>query len=102
MCCLGAHYAVAPRFTPEDLGWLKQQVFATLVCDRPGGEGAGQAVFPEIEAEARKHGMQALHLHVTPSRIIQPPLTPSPPSMAERRKPVLGFCRTGMRAEASW
>lgn len=99
---LGAHYAVAPQIMPEDVRRLKEQGFASLICTRPDGEGAGQPVFAEIEAQARKHGMQALHLPVRPGRITQADLDAFAAFYSGAPKPVLGFCRTGMRAEALW
>ena len=99
---LGTHYAVAPQITPAEVGRLKEQGFATLVCNRPDGECPGQPSFAEIEAEAMKHGMRALHLPVTPGRIAQADLNAFAACYASAPKPVLGFCRTGMRAEALW
>ena len=99
---LDAHYAVASQILPEDVGRLKEQGFVTLVCNRPDGEGPGQPAFAEIEAEAEKHGMRALHLPVTPGRITQADLDAFAAAYAGAPKPALGFCRTGMRAEALW
>ena len=69
---LSTHYAVAPQITPSEVGRLK------------------------------KHGMRALHLPVTPGRIAQADLNAFAACYASAPKPVLGFCRTGMRAEALW
>jgi sulfide:quinone oxidoreductase len=99
---LSAHYAVAPQVMPADVRRLKEQGFATLVCNRPDGEGAGQPSFAEIEAEARKHGMQALHLPVIAGRITQADRDAFTILYARAPKPVLAYCRTGMRAEALW
>lgn len=99
---LSKDYAVAPQITSPDVVHLKEQGFATLVCNRPDGEGGDQPPFAEIAAEARKHGMQALHLPVVPGRITPADRAAFAALYAAAAKPVLGFCRTGMRAETLW
>lgn len=99
---LGNDYAVAPQLAPEDIGGLKQQGFATVVCNRPDGEAGDQPPFADIAAEAHRHGMQALYLPVTPGRITDADRAAFAALYAEAPKPVLGFCRTGMRAETLW
>lgn len=99
---LDKHYAVAPQIAPADVVRLKEQGFASLVCNRPDGEGGDQPSFAEIAAEARRHGMQALHLPVIPGRITPDDRDAFAALYAAAPKPMLGFCRTGMRAETLW
>ena len=99
---LGQHYAVAAQVVPADIAQLKQQGFATLFCHRPDGEGSGQPPFAEIAAEAKRHGMEALYLPVTPGKITPADRAAFAALYAGAPKPVLGFCRTGMRAETLW
>ncbi len=99
---LNQDYAVAPQIMPADVVRMKERGFATLVCNRPDGEGAGQPTFAEIAAEARRHGMHALHLPVVPGRITPADRDAFAALYAAAPKPVLGFCRTGMRAETLW
>ncbi|MGI4846466.1 MAG: TIGR01244 family sulfur transferase [Janthinobacterium lividum] len=99
---LDKDYAVAPQLMPADVARLKAQGFATLVCNRPDGEGGDQPAFAEIAAEAHKHGLQALYLPVIPGRITAADRDAFAALYAAAPKPVLGFCRTGMRAETLW
>ncbi|CAN7446789.1 TIGR01244 family sulfur transferase [Massilia sp. LjRoot122] len=99
---LNKDYAVAPQVLPSDVAHLKEKGFATLVCNRPDGEGGDQPSFAEIAAEAQKHGMQALHLPVIPGKITLADRDAFAALYAAALKPVLGFCRTGMRAEMLW
>jgi len=99
---LSKDYAVGPQITPADVGWLKAQGFATLVCNRPDGEAGDQPAFAEIAAEASRHGMQALHLPVVPGQITPADRDAFAALYAAAPKPVLGFCRTGLRAETLW
>lgn len=99
---LSQHYAVAPQITPDDVAALKQQGFATLICNRPDGEGSPQPAFADIDAAARALGIQAYYLPVTPGRITQADREAFAALFASAPKPVLGFCRTGTRAELLW
>ncbi len=99
---LSRDYAVGPQITPADVAGLKAQGFATLVCNRPDGEGGDQPAFSDIAAEARRHGIQALHLPVTPGKITPADRDAFAALYAAAPKPVFGFCRTGMRAETLW
>lgn len=99
---LSSDYAVAPQVLPADVAELKAQGFATLICNRPDGEAGEQPAFAEIDAEARRQGMQALHLPVVPGRITQAERDAFAALYAQAPKPVLAFCRTGMRSETLW
>jgi len=99
---LSQHYAVAPQINPDDVAALKQQGIATLVCNRPDAEGSPQPLFADIAAAARALGMQAHYLPVTPGRITQADRDAFAALFASAPKPVLGFCRTGTRAELLW
>lgn len=99
---LSKDYAVGPQITPEDIAQLKAQGFATLVCNRPDGESGDQPPFAEIAAEARKHGLGALHLPVVPGKITPADRDAFAALYAAAPKPVFGFCRTGLRAETLW
>lgn len=99
---LSKDYAVGPQLMPADVAHLKEQGFATLVCNRPDGEGSDQPAFQEIAAEAQKHGIQALHLPVIPGKITPADRDAFAALYAAAPKPVFGFCRTGMRAETLW
>lgn len=99
---LDQHYAVAPQILPDDVPALKQQGFATLICNRPDGEGNPQPLFADIAERARALGIEAHYLPVTPGRITQADRDAFAALLAAAPKPVLGFCRTGNRAEQLW
>jgi uncharacterized protein (TIGR01244 family) len=99
---LSKDYAVGKQLVPADVARLKGQGFATLVCTRPDGEDRDQPSFTEIASEAHKHGMQAVHLPVTPGGITSVDRDAFAALYAAAPKPVFGFCRTGRRAETLW
>jgi len=92
-------YAVAAQIAPADVAGLKEQGFATLVCNRPDGEAGDQPPFAAIAAEARRHGIEVVHLPVVPGQITDADRAAFVALYAAAPKPILGFCRTGMRAE---
>jgi sulfide:quinone oxidoreductase len=99
---LSKDYAVGPQISPADVVHLKEQGFASLVCNRPDGEGGDQPSFAEIAAEAHKHGLQALHLPVIPGKITPADRDAFAALYVAAPKPLFGFCRTAMRAETLW
>lgn len=95
-------HAVAPQITADDVAALKHEGFATLICNRPDGEDSAQPPFADIAARAQALGIQAHYLPVTPGRITQADREAFAALLASAPKPVLGFCRTGHRAEQLW
>lgn len=99
---LSKNYAVAPQITPADVAALKAQGFATLVCNRPDGEGNDQPLFAEVDAQARMLGMRTVYLPVVPGKITDADRDAFAMLYARAPKPMLGYCRTGLRAETLW
>jgi uncharacterized protein (TIGR01244 family) len=99
---LDKDYAVSPQVSPADVAQLKEQGFATLICNRPDGEAGDQPAFSELAAKAQEHGMQALYLPVVPGKITDADRAAFAAQYAAAPKPVLGFCRTGVRAKTLW
>lgn len=61
-----------------------------------------QPSFAEIAAEAHRHGMQALHLPVISGRIKTADCDAFAAQYTVAPEPMLGFCRTGIRADSLW
>ena len=98
---LDTQVSVAEQITPEQLPELAAEGFGVLVCNRPDDEAQGQPAFADIEAEARAHGMEAVHI----------PFRGADISDAQRAefiellnadKKILAFCRTGNRSSLLW
>lgn len=99
---LNKEYAVGPQIIAADVARLKEQGFGSIFCNRPDGESGDQTVFAEIAAEARKHGIEAVHLPVTPGKITPADRDAFAELYARAPKPVFAYCRTGNRAETLW
>lgn len=91
---------VGPQIAPEQMAALKEAGFASVINNRPDGEGGpAQPTSAELERAARDAGLTYRHLPV-PSR---------DPSDADARRmvvlvtelphPVYAFCRSGVRSE---
>lgn len=91
--------AVAPQLAPADLAGLKQAGYASIICNRPDGEGPDQPSFTSIEAEARRHGMAARYLPVVPGHVTAEHGAAFAALLAELPGPVVAYCRTGKRSE---
>lgn len=91
-------FSVTGQIRPEDLPAIADAGFRHLVCTRPDGEDADQPDFAAVAAEAARLGLAAHHIPVSG--------TPGPDQVAAFRcvmdgteGPVLGWCRSGARAE---
>lgn len=99
---IAAGVAVAPQVGPADVASLKAAGFASVICNRPDGEGADQPPFAAVEAEARRHGMMARYLPVEPGKVTAQDGVAFAALMQELPGPLVAYCRTGTRAEALW
>jgi len=91
-------YSVTGQLKVADLPAIAEAGFTVLVCTRPDGEETGQPAFADIAAAAQKLGLASHHIPVSG--------LPDPRQVAAMREvmaasdgQVLGWCRSGARAE---
>lgn len=99
---IAAGIAVAPQLAPADVASLKAAGFASIICNRPDGEAAGQPPFADVEAEAARQGMAARYLPVVPGQATAQHGAAFAALLRELPGPVVAYCRTGTRSEALW
>lgn len=99
---LTAELSVSPQIVSADMRAVAQAGFRSVICNRPDGEGADQPVFGEIELAAIEHGLQVRHLPAESGKVTDEQGTAFGALMAVLPKPVLAFCRTGMRSTTMW
>ncbi|QNA88701.1 TIGR01244 family phosphatase [Massilia sp. Dwa41.01b] len=99
---LDKEFAIAPQVAPGALPNLRDAGIATIICNRPDGEGNDQPSFAEVAEEARRHGVVAHYLPVVPGKITPRDVEAFAAIIADAPKPVLAYCRTGLRAETLW
>lgn len=87
--------------TPEELPALAGQ-FGTIINNRPDAEEAGQPSSSEIEAAARKLGLDYVHIPVVPGQIDDEQVARFANALSEKPGPKLAFCRSGQRAASLW
>jgi uncharacterized protein (TIGR01244 family) len=99
---LDEDFAITSQVAPEALPGLRDAGLATIICNRPDGEGEDPPTFAEVAAQAAQCGVAAHYLPVAPGKITQPDVEAFAALIADSPKPVLAYCRTGVRAETLW
>ncbi len=99
---LSAQLSVTPQILIADLPDLAQAGFKSIICNRPDGEGADQPGFSEIEQAALKLGMSARYLPTEAGKVSDAQGEEFGQLMESLPKPVVAYCRTGMRSTTMW
>ncbi len=94
--------SVSPQIMPTDMHAVAEAGFRSVICNRPDGEGPDQPVFDEIFRAALGAGMKARFLPAESGKVTDEQGAAFGALMAELPKPVLAFCRTGMRSTTMW
>jgi len=93
---------VSPQISVGDMATLKAEGFKAIICNRPNGEGADQPAFEEIEAAARKHGIEARYVPVVGGKVSDQDVEDFGDALRELPRPVLAYCRSGTRSATLW
>jgi sulfide:quinone oxidoreductase len=99
---LTGELAVSQQIAASDLHAIKAAGFRAVVCNRPDGEGSDQPNFSEIEAAARELGIEAHYLPIESGKVGDVQTAQFGKLMQALPKPLLAYCRTGMRAATLW
>lgn len=99
---LTADLSVSGQIAPSELPEAVEAGFRAVICNRPDGEGADQPSFAEIETAARDAGLEIRYLPVVSGRVTDEDAAAFGATLAALPKPVLAFCRTGMRSATLW
>ncbi len=94
--------SVADQIFVNDLNTIADQGFKSILCHRPDGEGSDQPNFEEIANAAKKHKVQIQYLPVVSGKISDEDVDKFTKAFSEAPKPVLAYCRSGMRAASLW
>ncbi|VDC23451.1 TIGR01244 family sulfur transferase [Pseudogemmobacter humi] len=98
---LDESFSAGGQVRAADLPAIREAGFSMLLCLRPDGEDPGQPAFAVIADEAARLGLSAFHIPVSGMPGAQE-LAAFRAVMAGARGSVLGWCRSGARAEALW
>ena len=94
--------SVSDQLVATDLKALAEQGVKSVFCHRPDGEGADQPNFEEIAKAAKKLGIETYYLPVVSGKISDQDVADFSKAYTESAKPVLAYCRSGMRAASLW
>ena len=95
-------YAVAPQLTTADIEALKELGFATVICNRPDNEEAGQPTAAEIAAACEKVGISFHIILVSGMPIPADDIAKHRQIVDASTGPVLAYCRSGQRSTIIW
>ncbi len=94
--------AVAGQIGPADMPALAAEGVRAIICNRPDGEGPGQPTFAEMEKAATANGIKIAYQPVVATSISDNDAATFGKLLDELPKPVLVYCRSGMRSTALW
>ncbi len=93
---------VSDQLLSQDLQEIAALGFKTIFCHRPDGEGADQPNFHEIDQAAKSLGLTTQYLPITSGKISDENIAEFSQCFESSVKPVLAYCRSGMRAITLW
>ena len=94
--------SVASQIQPADVDLLAGQGFATIICNRPDGEDAGQPSSDSIREACEQRGI-AFHMIPIQGTVVSPRSVLQFQSAVEHSQgPVLAYCRSGTRSAMLW
>ncbi len=94
--------SVAGQILPDQLPLLKEAGFRAIICNRPDGEANDQPLFAEIARVAQANGIEAHYLPAESGKVSDEQGVAFGQLLATLPKPILAYCRTGMRSTTMW
>ena len=98
---LADEISVCSFVSPAELPQLASH-FRTIVNARPDSEEPGQPSSAEVQAAARRLGLEYVHIPVVPGQITDEQIAAFAKALSEKPGPVLAYCKTGTRAASLW
>ena len=89
---------ISDQIVDSDLQDIAGKNIKTIICHRPDDEGADQPDFEEIAKQAKKLNIECHYIPVVSGKISDEDVKNFSKIYAEAPKPVLSYCRSGMRA----
>lgn len=94
--------SVCMQIFPEQIDFIKESGFTTIINNRPDMEKSGQPFADDMEKLAREAGLDYVHLPMRPGQITQELLTSMAETLNNAKGPVLAHCASGMRSTILW
>lgn len=93
---------VSAQIQAADLPAIAAQGVRTLICNRPDGEGVDQPTHQELAEAAAAAGLRLHYLPVVSGQVDDSTAVTFGELLETADKPILAFCRTGMRSTTLW
>ncbi|MEZ5650133.1 MAG: TIGR01244 family sulfur transferase [Burkholderiaceae bacterium] len=93
---------VAGQIGAGDVAALAERGVRAIINNRPDGEGAGQPMLVDIERSANEHGIAFRSIPFTSGRQTMADVEAFRAALDELPRPLLIYCRTGMRSSSIW
>ncbi len=95
------NFSSCPQISADDITEIKNLGFKTIINARPNQEGgSSQPSSESIQQAAEKAGLKYIHIPVVPNNIGAKDIQICASFLESAPAPILGFCKTGMRATA--
>lgn len=94
--------SVCAQIFPEQIDFIKESGFTTIINNRPDMEKPGQPFAGDIEKLARAAGLDYVHLPMSPGQITPELLASMAETLNNAKGPVLAHCASGMRSTILW
>jgi len=80
-----------------DVAEAKAAGFRSILCDRPDGEAADQALFAAIAGEAARLGLESRYVPIVSGKMTDGDVAAFRAAVSELPKPILAYCGSGKR-----
>lgn len=94
--------SVVAQINAADVGTLAAAGFRSLICNRPDGETPDQTPYETIRQAAEAAGLPIRHLPAETGKVTAEHGAQFAQLMNELPKPVLAYCRSGLRSTTMW
>lgn len=92
----------SPQISSEDVAAAAELGVRLIVNNRPDGESDDQPSGADIEAAARKAGMDYVAIPISHGGFSLPQVDAMVEALEKADGPVLGYCRSGTRSTLLW
>ncbi len=99
---LTSDYHVCPQLDPREVAAIAAAGYTTLICMRPDGEMFGQPAWAQVEAEARRHGLQAHYIPAQSGAVTPAQAAQLKQALAQAPGKVLAYCASGNRCAMAY
>lgn len=99
---INSEYYVSEQILTDQVKAIHDAGIKTIICNRPDGEAADQTTHEEIKLEAEKYGIHFYYVPITKGMIQDEQVEEFQQAYQQSPRPVLAYCRSGMRSSSLW